>query len=337
MPKLDTNYMGLNLRSPIVASPSPMTGDVESATALARAGAGALVLPSLFEEEILHEETELDEMLQQTANSFAEALDYYPDLQGLVSPTEKYLENLTLIKNSIDIPVIGSLNATTSGGWTRYALMMQEAGADAIELNLYAVPRDSEKTGSEYEIELLSLIKDVRRELSIPLAVKLSPYFSNVASFSARAVEAGAKGLVLFNRFYQPDLDIDSLEVIPRLELSNPFELRLPLRWIASLYGELSKSVSLAATSGIHSGEDVAKALLAGATVAMTTSAVLKNGPKHIESMENDLVAWMYRKEYESVEQLRGSVSKENSDNPEAFERANYLRVLRSWATSSQN
>lgn len=336
MPDLKTTYLGLELKSPIVASPSPLTGDPAIAVKLEKAGAAALVLPSLFEEEILHEEAEINEAIEQTSDFFAESLDFFPDMQGLLSPTDRYLENVQSVKQAVSIPVIASLNAVSSGGWVRYAKMMQDAGADAIELNIYQVPTSSDKTGAEIETELLSLIRDVRSELSVPLAVKLSPYFASFANFAQRVVEAGANGLVLFNRFYQPDLDLDDLQVTPRLELSQPWEVRMPLRWVAILRGELEGKASLAATSGVHSGEDIAKLLLAGADVTMTTSALLQNGPDYIRVLEEQLVAWLQRKEYESVSQLRGSVSYRNSDNPSGFERANYLRTLRSWASQNQ-
>lgn len=333
MPDLTTSYMGLELTSPIVASPSPLTKNIDDVRALHEAGVGAVVMPSLFEEEIIHEEGEIAAAYDQTANFFAESLDFFPEVEGITSPCDRYLATLADLKKAVPIPVIGSLNAVSSGGWARYAKLMQEAGADAIELNLYQVPHDSDQTGAEIELNLLQIITEVRQDLDIPLAVKLSPFFASFANFADRVVQTGANALVLFNRFYQPDLDVDDLSVAPRLELSQPWELRLPLRWIAMLYQSVHPRASLAATSGIHRGLDVAKALLVGADVAMTTSAVLHNGPGHVALMEKQLVEWMSRNEYESVAQLRGSVSAAAAEDPQAFERANYLKTLRSWSS----
>ncbi len=336
MPELSTSYLGLTLRSPIVASPSPLTKDPQAAAALAQAGVGAIVLPSLFEEEILHEENEISEVFDGITEFYAESTTFFPEIEGLMSPADRYLENIAEVKQAAKIPVIASLNAISSGGWSRYAKLMQEAGADAVELNIYQVPTSAEKTGAEIETELLSMIADVREQLTVPLAVKLSPYYASFANFAGRVIDAGANGLVLFNRFYQPDLDIETLDVVPRLELSESWENRLPLRWIAILRSTLANRSALAATSGIHTGADVAKLLLAGADVAMTTSALLHHGPNHVKTMIDELVEWMQRKEYESVDQLRGSVSYATSDNPTGFERANYLRTLRNWASQNQ-
>jgi dihydroorotate dehydrogenase (fumarate) len=330
---LRTRYLGLDLRSPIVASPSPLTREPESAAQLVEAGAAALVLPSLFEEEILHEELELDRSLAAGTEQFAEALDYFPAVASYAGTGDQYLDRLRRIKDAVDVPVIASLNASTPGGWVRYARRMQDAGADAVELNLYHLAADPSKTADDMETRDLELIAAVRAAISVPLAVKLSPYYSALASFAARAVEAGADGLVLFNRFYQPDLDLESLEVVPRLELSRPSELRLPMRWIAILRPQLPAGVSLAATSGIHGGTDAIKALLVGADVTMLTSALLHHGPGHIRAVEDGIRTWMEAGEYESVAQLRGSVSQGAVDDPSAFERANYVATLRSWST----
>jgi dihydroorotate dehydrogenase (fumarate) len=333
MPALDTTYLGLPLRSPIVASAGPLTGDPDTAARLADAGAGALVLPSLFEEEIIHEQVELTSALEAGADVFAEALDYFPALPEFPSAPDRYLANLEQTKARVSVPVIASLNAFSSGGWVRYARLLGDAGADAIELNVYRMAADPARDGEQVEHDDLALVADVRAAVGIPVALKLSPFYSAMANFAARAVQAGADGLVLFNRFYQPDLDLDTLEIVPRLELSSPWELRLPLRWIAVLRPMLQGRASLAATSGVESGADVAKALLVGADVAMTTSAVLRHGPEHVRSVEDELVAWMNEHEYESVAQLRGSVSYATADNPSAFERGNYVRVLHSWTT----
>jgi dihydroorotate dehydrogenase (fumarate) len=330
---LRTRYLGLDLRSPIVASPSPLTREPETAAQLVEAGAAALVLPSLFEEEILHEELELDRSLAAGTEQFAEALDYFPAVDTYAGTGDQYLDRLRRIKDAVDVPVIASLNASTPGGWVRYARRMQDAGADAVELNLYHLAADPSKTADDMETRDLELISAVRGAIDVPLAVKLSPYYSALASFAARAVEAGADGLVLFNRFYQPDLDLESLDVVPRMELSRPSELRLPMRWIAILRPQLPAGVSLAATSGIHAGADAIKALLVGADVTMMTSALLHHGPGHIRAVEDGIRAWMEAGEYESVAQLRGSVSQAAVDDPSAFERANYVATLRSWST----
>jgi dihydroorotate dehydrogenase (fumarate) len=331
---LRTTYLGLDLRSPLVASPSPQTGDLDEALALVEAGAAAIVLPSLFEEEILHEEIELNRSLEAGTNEFPEALDYFPAIQEVAFAGDRYLEHLRRLKAATRVPVIASLNAVTPGGWVRYARLMQEAGADALELNLYHLAADPGRSAVDMEARDLALVAAVREAVSIPLAVKLSPYYSALASFAASAVAAGADGLVLFNRFYQPDLDLESLDVVTRLDLSTPSELRLPMRWIAILRPQLGGSVGLAATSGIHGGLDALKALMVGADVTMTTSALLRHGPAHLRTMEEELVAWMVEHEYESVAQLRGSASQAAVADPSAFERANYLRTLRSWASS---
>lgn len=332
MTDLRSNYLGLELRSPIVASASPLTGEVETAERIAAAGVGALVLPSLFEEEIVHEEVSLQDALHAGAEHFAEALDYYPSgAQEFPSIADRYLERIAEIKERVEVPVIASLNATSRGAWIRYARLIEEADADALELNLYRVAADPNRSGAEVERADIELVKEVCSSVTLPVAVKLSPYYSSMANFAAEVVGAGAAGLVLFNRFYQPDLDIDSREVVVRLELSHPWELRLPLRWIAILRPILAQNASLALTSGVHSGRDVAKALLAGADVAMTTSALLRNGPEHLGSLHDELVLWMEQHDYDSVQQIRGSVSYRTSDDPAAFERSNYVKTLHSW------
>lgn len=332
---LSTDYLGLELRSPLVASASPITGDPDVAVRLEEAGAGAIVLPSLFEEEILTEERELNRSLEQGTEQFAEALDYFPRLDELSDAGDRYVLRLERIKRRASIPIIASLNAATPGGWVRYAKRMEEAGADALELNLYHLAVDPDRTAAGMEATDLELIAAVRSAITIPLAVKLSPFYSAIANFAGRAREHGADGLVLFNRFYQPDLDLETLGVVHRVELSRPWELRLPLRWIGILRPQLGPGVSLAATSGIHSGLDALKALMVGANVAMMTSALLLNGPGHLRKVEQELWAWMAEHEYESVSQLRGSASQAAVEDPAAFERANYLRTLHSWSTPS--
>ena len=331
MVDLTASYLGLPLRSPIVASASPITRDVAMVQQLEAAGAGAVVLPSLFEEEILHEEIQINRALEAGSNHFAEALDYFPAVDDFADAGERYVADLQCIKASSTVPIIGSLNASSTGGWTHYARRIEDAGADAVELNLYHVAADPRRSAADVEAADLDVITAVRAEIDIPLAVKLSPYYSATANFATRAVAAGADGLVLFNRFYQPDLDLNALDVVPRVELSHRWELRLPMRWIAILR-PLLPNVSLAATSGITDGVDVVKALVVGADVAMTTSALLRHGPGHINTLVAELRAWMEEHDYGSVSQLQGSASYATSDNPSAFERANYMRTLHSWS-----
>jgi dihydroorotate dehydrogenase (fumarate) len=328
---LRTSYLGLDLRSPIVASGSPITGEPDTARLLDEAGIGAIVLPSLFEEEILNDEIQLNRSLEAGSGQFAEALEYFPTIESFAGVGESYLACLGQIKAQSTVPVIASLNATTSGGWVRYAHLMQDAGADALELNLYRVAADPRRTAADMDAADLDLIAEVRGSITIPLAVKLSPYYSALANFAGEAVGRGADGLVLFNRFYQPDLDLETLDVVARVELSRPAELRLPLRWIAILRPQLGPNVSLAASSGVHSGTDVVKQLIVGADVAMMTSALLRHGPGRVRSVEAELAAWMTDHEYESVAQLRGSASQATAEDPSAFERANYMKTLQSW------
>jgi dihydroorotate dehydrogenase (fumarate) len=332
-PDLTTTYLGLELRSPIVASASPLTGDTDGAARVEDAGAGAIVLPSLFEEEVIHEEIELNRALEAGAEHYAEALGYFPSTPVIADPASRYVATLEAIRHRVRVPVIASLNASTPGGWVRYAKVLADAGADAIELNLYRVAADPSATAVDVETADLGLVNAVRATVTVPLAVKLSPYYSATANFARRVVDAGADGLVLFNRFYQPDLDLETLDVVPRVELSQPWELRLPLRWIAILRPQLGPGVGLAATSGVRAGTDVVKALMVGADVAMTTSALLRSGPSRLASMESELCTWMLEHDYTSVAELRGSATQETAESPAAFERANYLRTLRSWTT----
>jgi dihydroorotate dehydrogenase (fumarate) len=333
VPSLETTYLGFKLRSPIVASAGPLTGDVDIAERLVDAGVSALVLPSLFEEEVVHEELELTSALEVGSGHFAEAVDYFPALDELPSVRGRYLANLERIKRHVTVPVVASLNATTPGGWARYARQLADAGADAIELNLYRVVADPYRRSDQVEHDDVVIVGDVAAAVDIPVAVKLSPYYSAMANFAVQVVHAGAGGLVLFNRFYQPDLDLETLDITPHLELSSAWELRLPLRWIAILRPILHGHAYLAATSGVETAADVAKALLVGADTTMMTSALLRHGPEHVRTVEADLLAWMVDRGYESVEQLRGSVSSATTDNPTAFERANYVRMLHSWTS----
>jgi dihydroorotate dehydrogenase (fumarate) len=330
---LSTRYLGLDLHSPIVASASPLNGEPETARLVEEAGAAAIVLPSLFEEEILHEEVQLNRALEAGSEHFAEALDYFPAVESLATAGDRYLGRLEAIKAQADVPIIASLNAASAGGWTRYATLVEAAGADALELNLYHVAADPDRTAADMEAADLDIVRAVRASLAIPLAVKLSPYYSAMASFARQIAAAGADGLVLFNRFYQPDLDLDTLDIVNRLELSRPWELRLPLRWIAILRPQLGPDVALAATSGVHTGTDVVKALMVGADVAMLTSALLQHGPAHLHTIEAQLRAWMADHDYDSVDQLRGSATQTTAGDPSAFERANYMKTLHSWAT----
>jgi dihydroorotate dehydrogenase (fumarate) len=327
---LRTRYLGLELRSPIVASAAPQNAERPMAGRLEAAGVGAIVLPSLFEEEILAEEIELNRSLEQGTEHFAEALDYFPAVDSFVGAADRYLAALGRVKVAASVPIIASLNAASPGGWIRNARRMQDAGADALELNLYRVAADPDRSAADMEAADLELIAAVRAEVTIPIAVKLSPYYSAFANFAAAATRAGADGLVLFNRFYQPDLDLDALDVVPRLELSHPWEMRLPVRWIAILRPQLP-GVSLAATTGVHGGTDVVKSLMVGADVVMMTSALLRHGPEHVATVEAELRRWMTEHEYESVAQLRGSASHATAEDPSAFERANYMQTLRSW------
>ena len=314
-------YLGLPLRSPIVASPSPMTGTIESLLSLQQSGAGAVVLPSLFEEDVDEEASRLSHDLDAGTESFAEATSYLPSTPlGLVGP-DRHVRLVSAAKEALSIPVIASLNGTTDGGWLRYAATLADAGADALELNLYSVEANAGRTASEVEDANLRLVEHVRWRVDIPLAVKLSPYLSATANFARRLVDLGVDGLVLFNRFYQPDIDIETLDVVPRLELSTSADLRLPLQWVALLRPQLP-TASIALTSGVHCGADVAKGLLAGADVVMMASALLHGGAGRLQLAESELVAWMAANEYRSVAQLRGSISAAGARDPRAYERA---------------
>ncbi len=330
MADLRTRYLGLDLAGPVIASASPLTGRVEGLLELEAAGAAAAVLPSLFEEEIVQEELSLHEALEQGTNSYAESLDYFPYTDFYDVGPERHVRLVEEAKGLLSIPVIASVNAAHSGSWQRYATMMADAGADAIELNLYAIAADPARSAAEVEAAYLDVVREVKAAVGVPLAVKLSPYFSSLAHFASAVVEAGADGLVLFNRFYQPDLNLRTLEVRPNLELSSSTELRLPMRWLAILSPQLPQT-SLAATSGVHTAKDVAKVLLVGADVACMASAVLHNGPGHITGVLEELQGWLEENEYESVDQLRGSVSAAGTDDPSAFERSNYVKTLSSY------
>ena len=329
MTDLSTTYLGLNLKNPLVASASPLSKKLDQARKLEDAGISAIVMYSLFEEQIIHESLELDHYLNQGSESFSEALSYLPDggLYG-ISP-EKYLNQVAGLKKALSIPVIGSLNGVSKGGWTNYARKIEEAGADALELNLYFIPTDMDMTSNDIENMQVELVAEVKSAINIPLAVKISPFVTSIPNFTKRLVDAGADGLVLFNRLYQPDFDLDELEIIHSLDLSTSADLRLPLRWISILHGKVD--VDFALTSGVHSYKDVLKSMMAGAKVAMTASNLLHHGEQVIGPILSDLEEWMKEREYESIQQMQGSMSQKSVKEPAAFERANYMKVLGSF------
>jgi dihydroorotate dehydrogenase (fumarate) len=327
---LKTTYLGMTLRTPLVPSASPLSESLDNIKRMEDAGAAAVVMHSLFEEHISFERHQFLHHLTEGTESYAEALSYFPEMDELTVGPESYLDEIMAAKAAVSIPIIGSLNGSTVGGWTDYARRIEEAGADALELNIYWIPTDLELTGEEVERRYLEIVAHVKRVVSIPVAVKLSPFFSNFANMAKQLVETGAKGLVLFNRFYQPDIDLELLDVHPNILLSTPMAMRLPLRWIALLYGRLK--VDLAATSGIHSGRDVVKMLMAGADVTMLCSALIRRGIPYIALIEHELEEWLEEHEYDSVEQLKGSLSQLKCPTPEAFERAQYVRgIATSW------
>lgn len=326
---LRTTYLGMTLRTPLVPSASPLSEDLDTIKRLEDAGAAALVLYSLFEEQITYERHELHHHLMQGTESYAEALSYFPEPATFHLGPDGYLEHIRRAKAAVDIPIIASLNGASAGGWTEYARLMEQAGADALELNLYAIPTDGAVPGSEIEATCTDIVAAVKGTVTIPVALKLSPFFSNLAHFTRRLDSLGADGLVLFNRFYQPDIDLEHLEVFPHILLSTPQDLRLPLRWIAILYGQVQ--ASLAATGGIHSGEDAIKMLMVGASVTMMCSALLRHGVEHLRTVEAAMRQWMETHEYTSVQQMQGSMSQQHCANPSAFERAQYMRALHSY------
>jgi dihydroorotate dehydrogenase (fumarate) len=329
MTDLSTTYLGLNLKNPLVASASPLSKKIDKAKKLEEAGIAAIVMYSLFEEQIIHESLELDHFLNRGTDSFPEALSYLPDGGMYAIKPEKYLDQVAGLKKALKIPVIGSLNGVSKGGWTNYARKIEEAGADALELNLYFIPTDLDMTSNDIEDMQVELVAEVKSAIKIPLAVKISPFVTSIPNFVKRLVEAGADGLVLFNRFYQPDFDLDELDIIHSLDLSTSADLRLPLRWISILHGRVNADFAL--TSGIHTHKDALKAMMAGAKVAMMASNLLHNGEQAAGPILNELEAWMKEHEYESIQQMQGSMSQKSVKEPAAFERANYMKVLGSF------
>jgi dihydroorotate dehydrogenase (fumarate) len=327
---LASPYLGIALKNPIVVSASPLQKELDNIRRMEDAGAAAIVMHSLFEEQIRLESRELDRWLEHGAESFAEALHYLPDLSNYNLGPEGYLEHLARAKNAVSVPVIGSLNGVSSGGWTRYAQMMEEAGADAIELNLYELPTDPNVAGAEIEQRYCDLVAQVRAQVRVPLAVKIGSSFSSIPNMARKLDQSGAGALVLFNRFYQPDFDLETLEVVPSLSLSRSEELLPRLGWTAILFGHISGDIAI--TGGVHTGVDVLKCMCAGARAAMMTSAVLRNGIGKIKYVLAELQSWMEEHEYESIAQMQGSMSRRAAPDPSAFERANYMQVLSSYA-----
>ncbi|HEX9234818.1 MAG TPA: dihydroorotate dehydrogenase-like protein [Actinomycetota bacterium] len=329
---LTTRYLGLDLRSPLVASPGPVTEDFGMLLRLEEAGAGAVVLPSLFEEQIANEALDMHTLLASFADSTWEADSFAPDMDDYNMGPRAYLEYLEAAAQTLSIPVIASLNGASTGGWIEYARRMEEAGAAAIELNVYYVAADPKTTSADVESRYLDLVAAVRGSVSLPIAVKVGPYFSALANMAMRLVEAGADGLVLFNRFLQPDIDLESLRVVPTLQLSSPAELRAPLRWVALLRGVVG--ASLAASTGVHTAEDAVKLILAGADVVMMTSALIRHGPEYVSIVQDGVVTWLEAGGYASVGEARGSLSREAVPDPAAFERANYMQAIVSYSTA---
>jgi dihydroorotate dehydrogenase (fumarate) len=327
MTDLSTKYLGMQLRTPLVASASPLSHELDGIRRLEDAGASAVVLYSLFEEQLKQEASELEYRLSAGTESFAESVTYFPQPSEFRTGPEAYLNHIRKAKEAVDIPIIASLNGATLGGWTEHAKRIEQAGADAIECNIYFIPTDTEVSGSEIENTYVDILRAIKIVVHIPVAVKLSPFFSNMANMAKRLDDTGADSLVLFNRFYQPDIDLEELEIKPNVLLSSPQELRLPLTWVGILYGRIR--ASLAATSGVHGPEDVIKLLMVGADVTMLCSTLLRNGIGYLRHVEHGLREWMEDHEYESVHQMRGSMSQIRCPDPAAFERAQYMRAIK--------
>jgi len=326
MVDLSTKYLGLQLKTPLVASASPLSKKLDSIRALEDAGIGGIVMYSLFEEQIIHDREAFEYVEEFGTNYIAEALTFFPDLSHYNVGPEQYLNHIRQAKEAVKVPIIGSLNGISTGGWIEYARKIEEAGADALELNIYSIPTDLNVTGQEVEQSYLELVADIRKQVHIPLAIKLSPFYTSLPHYANQLATAGVDGLVLFNRFYQPDLDIEKLEVKPNLDLSTSQELRLPLRWMALLYGRIKADLAL--TTGVHTAQDVIKSVMAGANVAMMASELIAKGPKRITEILDEMQRWMNQYEYPSVHKMLGSMSQKAVDNPAAFERANYMKVL---------
>lgn len=327
---LSTTYLGLNLRSPlVVGAAAPLTEDLDNIKRMEDAGAAAVVLHSLFEEQIRQERLEIHHHLEYGTESFAEALTYFPEPEVFHVGTESYLDHIRKAKAMVNIPIIASLNGSTLGGWTDYARLMEQAGADALEVNIYAIPTDLDLPGSVVEQRYVDILQAVKASVTIPVAMKLSPYFSNLANVAKQLTEAGANGLVLFNRFYQPDIDIEELEVRPLVLLSTPYDMRLPMRWTAILHQRIA--ADLAATGGIHRGQDVVRMVMAGAKVTLLVSELLRHGIEALRSIEQELRHWMEEHEYEAISQLHGSMSQINCPNPSEFERVQYMKAIQSY------
>jgi len=326
---LTTSYMGMELKHPLVPSASPLSKDLDTIRRLEDAGAAAVVMYSLFEEQIRQETDELDHYLERGTDSFAEALTYFPDVGDFKRGPEEYLEHVHKAKEAVGIPIIASLNGVTIGGWIDYAKKIQEAGADGLELNIYLIPTDPDQTGQEVENLYVEIVRQIKAAVSIPVAVKLHPFLSSIPNVAVKLQEAGADALVLFNRFFQPDLDVEELEVVPTLQLSDFNDMRLPLRWTAILYGRIK--ADLAATSGVHDATGVLKMIMAGASVTMLCSELLRGGLERIGEILQDVESYMQRKEYESVRQMQGILSQKSCADPAVFERANYMKVLESY------
>ncbi len=329
MVDLTTTYLGLKLKNPLVAAASPLSEKVETVQKLEQAGIAAVVMYSLFEEQIIHESLELDHYLFYGSEASPEFSSFYPQTGTYTLKPEAYIATLGKLKKAAGIPIIASLNGVSTGGWIKYARKMEDAGADALELNLYYLPTDPDLTSAKLEDTYVTLVADICKSVKIPVSVKLSPFFTAIPNVAKRLANAGAKGLVLFNRFYQPDLDLENLEVVPNLHLSDSHELRLPLRWIAILYGHVQADLAL--TSGIHTAEDVLKTMMAGASAAMIASELLQKGIGRAGEMLAEMTKWMEEHEYASVQQMKGSLSQRNVKEPAAFERANYMKALNSF------
>ena len=327
--KLATEYLGLKLKNPFMPGASPMVDDLGHVRRLEDAGAAAIVMHSLFEEQITMEQRAVEAHVDAHAEGFAEATSFFPSTDDFDKTCDQYLHQIQKVKAAVTVPVIGSLNGITPGGWASYARLIQEAGADALELNYYDLPSDSNETGDDVEKRALEMVKSIRAEVAIPIAVKLSPFFSSLPNFVSRLVGAGANGVVLFNRFYQPDIDVENLDVMPVLELSSPAELRLRLRWLAILSARVE--TSYAATGGVHSAQDAIRAVMAGAHVVQIVSALLRFGPEHLKTVLKEFTQWLEEHEYESVQQMRGAMNLKHCPDVTGFERANYLKILRGW------